>query len=81
MGLTAAEFAKRFPDAGILVTGVEEPDTRAHGANESLHLGEFAFVGQHDLGVAADIADRIAVLYGRELLDHGLRREVAHVLR
>ena len=39
-----AEFAKRFPDAGILVTGVEEPDTRAHGANESLHLGEFARV-------------------------------------
>ena len=39
-----AAFANRFPDAGILVTGVEEPDTRAHGANESLHLGEFARV-------------------------------------
>jgi acetylornithine deacetylase/succinyl-diaminopimelate desuccinylase-like protein len=39
-----AEFARRFPEAGILVTGVEEPDTRAHGANESLHLGEFARV-------------------------------------
>ena len=36
-----AAFAKRFPHAGILVTGVEDPDTRAHGANESLHLGEF----------------------------------------
>ena len=36
-----AAFAKRFPDAAILVTGVEDPDTRAHGANESLHLGEF----------------------------------------
>jgi cysteinylglycine-S-conjugate dipeptidase len=39
-----AAFAEQFPDAAILVTGVEEPDTRAHGANESLHLGEFARV-------------------------------------
>ena len=36
-----AAFAERFPKAAILVTGVEDPDTRAHGANESLHLGEF----------------------------------------
>ena len=35
-------IARRFPDAEILITGVEDPDTRAHGANESLHLGEFA---------------------------------------
>jgi acetylornithine deacetylase/succinyl-diaminopimelate desuccinylase-like protein len=35
-------IARRFPDAEILFTGVEDPDTRAHGANESLHLGEFA---------------------------------------
>ena len=36
-----AAFAERFPQAALLVTGVEDPDTRAHGANESLHLGEF----------------------------------------
>ena len=36
-----AAFAAQFPDAAILVTGVEDPDARAHGANESLHLGEF----------------------------------------
>ena len=36
-----AEFVEAFPKASVLVTGVEDPDTRAHGANEGLHLGEF----------------------------------------
>jgi len=39
-----AEFAAAFPDAAIIVTGVEDPDTRAHGENEGLHLAEFARV-------------------------------------
>lgn len=41
-----AHFARVFPEAAILVTGVEDPDARAHGANESLHLGEFERVCQ-----------------------------------
>jgi acetylornithine deacetylase/succinyl-diaminopimelate desuccinylase-like protein len=39
-----AELAAAYPEAAILVTGVEDPDTRAHGADESLHLAEFARV-------------------------------------
>ena len=39
-----AAFKEAFPEASVLVTGVEDPDTRAHGANEGLHLTEFARV-------------------------------------
>jgi cysteinylglycine-S-conjugate dipeptidase len=36
-----ATFQEMFPQAAILVTGVEDPHSRAHGPNESLHLAEF----------------------------------------
>lgn len=33
-----AEFREVFPEADIVVTGIEDPDTRAHSPNESLHI-------------------------------------------
>ena len=35
-----ADFAHSFPDATILVTAVSDPDSRMHGADESVHLGD-----------------------------------------
>ena len=34
-----AEFARAYPGAAVLVTGVGDPDSRWHGIDESLHLG------------------------------------------
>ncbi len=36
-----APFVRTFPAAEVLITGVEDPDTRAHAPDESLHLGDF----------------------------------------
>lgn len=36
-----ADLVREFPAAQILVTGVEDPQSRAHSPNESLHLATF----------------------------------------
>ena len=54
-----ATFQEMFPGASILVTGVEDPDARAHGPNESLHLGEFARVCVAEALLLAEVARRV----------------------
>lgn len=55
-----AEFARIFPDAAVLVTGVEDPDTRAHGIDEGLHLGEFARVCLAEALLLQRLADTVS---------------------
>ena len=55
-----AAFNEAFPDAAVLVTGVEDPDTRAHGANEGLHLAEFEKVCLAEALLLQNLADALA---------------------
>jgi len=52
-----AEFLDAFPGASVLVTGVEDPDTRAHGANEGLHLAEFERVVEAEARLLAKLGE------------------------
>ena len=53
-----ADLLDVFPDASILVTGVEDPDSRAHGANESVHLGELEKVVLAEALLLTRLADQ-----------------------
>jgi acetylornithine deacetylase/succinyl-diaminopimelate desuccinylase-like protein len=55
-----ATFQEMFPHAEILVTGVEDPDSRAHGPNESLHLGEFERVCLAETLLLANVARAVS---------------------
>jgi acetylornithine deacetylase/succinyl-diaminopimelate desuccinylase-like protein len=54
-----ATFQELFPGAAVLVTGVEDPDSRAHGPNESLHLAEFARVCLAEALLLAKVAESV----------------------
>ena len=51
-------YAGLFPDAEILITGVEDPGTRAHSTNESLHLATFERACLAEAILLRNIADQ-----------------------
>ena len=55
-----ATFQELFPDAAILVTGVEDPYSGAHGPNESLHLGEFERVCVAEALLLKNVAETLS---------------------
>jgi cysteinylglycine-S-conjugate dipeptidase len=54
-----ATFQELFPQAAILVTGVEDPFSAAHGPDESLHLGEFARVCAAEALLLKNVAEAL----------------------
>jgi len=54
-----AELQEVFPGAKILVTGVEDPDSRAHSEDESVHLGELEKVVLAEALLLARLAGRV----------------------
>lgn len=54
-----ADLLEVFPQAAILVTGVEDPDSRAHAANESVHLGELRKVVLAEALLLRKVADLV----------------------
>jgi acetylornithine deacetylase/succinyl-diaminopimelate desuccinylase-like protein len=53
-----AELERVYPKAQVLVTGVEDPDSRAHSPNESLHLDSFK---------SAILAELLLLLSGNQI--------------
>lgn len=53
-----AILQRSFPEAALLVTGIEDPYCAAHGPNESLHLGDFARTGLAEALLLHELAER-----------------------
>jgi acetylornithine deacetylase/succinyl-diaminopimelate desuccinylase-like protein len=54
-----AIFAKRFSDLPLILNGVMDPESTAHGPNESLHLGVFAKAIAANVELYAELAQAL----------------------
>jgi acetylornithine deacetylase/succinyl-diaminopimelate desuccinylase-like protein len=64
-------FATAFNGAPALLLGVEDPDTRAHGVDESLHLADWVNACLGEAYLFAELADALASRSGNIPLDRG----------
>ena len=58
-----SDLVEVFPEAQILITGVEDPDSRAHSPNESLHLGVFKRAILTEAILLATLNDRVELTH------------------
>lgn len=54
-----ATLQRTFPEAQVLVTGIEDPDTRAHSEDESMHLGDLEHVVASEALLLARLAGAV----------------------
>jgi hypothetical protein len=52
-----ALFGRRFGDLPLILNGVMDPETGAHGPNESMHLGVFAKAILANVHLYAELAE------------------------
>jgi acetylornithine deacetylase/succinyl-diaminopimelate desuccinylase-like protein len=55
-------LTRGFGDIPALLTGVEDPDTRAHGIDESLHIGDWERACLAQAYLFAELAELIGAL-------------------
>ena len=56
-----ALFGRRFKDLPLILNGVMDPQTTAHGPNESLHLGVFHKAMLANVHLLDELADAVTV--------------------
>ncbi|WP_136193280.1 dipeptidase [Actinomyces procaprae] len=55
-----ATLKETFPQAQVLVTGIEDPDTRAHSEDESMHLGDLERIVAAEVLLLARLGGAVA---------------------
>ncbi|MBE6482467.1 MAG: M20/M25/M40 family metallo-hydrolase [Actinomyces ruminicola] len=55
-----ATLKETFPEAQVLVTGIEDPDTRAHSEDESMHLGDLEHIVAAEVLLLARLSGAVA---------------------